>query len=168
MSMSRDWLYLCINVKCKCKIPVLFFSTFWEKICLCYIVWLPAHNIHTVRHLGLKKNARSIRKLATSEKPRLWKVTDITNIYTGIYNILKVSRIQAYIHIIINNIEVWPRCTWSVWDHIPSLAFKIKIAEGMKDLFQRFFSPKVLLDASVMEVHGKRHLVDVHHHDIFG
>ena len=33
-------------------------------------------------------------------------------------------------------------CVRSVCDHIPSLAFKVKIAEGMKYLFQRFFLAK--------------------------
>ncbi len=39
------------------------------------------------RHLGLKKNARSIWKLATSEKPRLWKVTNISNVQLVDFNV---------------------------------------------------------------------------------
>ena len=55
-----------------------------------------------------------------------------------------------------------------MYDHLPStLVLKIKIAEGMK-CFKRFFpSLGVLLDTSLTEVSGRRHLVDVHHDGIF-
>ena len=36
-----------VNVKCKCKIPLLFFSKYVErKFFFCYIVWLPVHNLY--------------------------------------------------------------------------------------------------------------------------
>ena len=53
-------------------------------------------------------------------------------------------------------------------DHIPSLAFKIKIAEGLKDLFQSFFFAKGTFRSLPGGSTWKAHLVDVHHHDIFG
>ena len=54
-------------------------------------------------------------------------------------------------------------------DHIRSLAFKIKIAQGMKDFFQRFFIAKGTFRClSEGSIYGKRHLVAMHHHGIFG
>ena len=64
-----------------------------------------------VRHLGLKKDAWGIRKLATSEKPRLWKVTNIImmcsynnkiNIVTNIPVCTTIK--QAWCH-------MWQKCT---------------------------------------------------------